>query len=381
MRIIQINSSRKWIGEAAHTFSLFKELSKRNIFTILICKKGGAIEDFAKRENLSFSILNLSSRFNIITDFKDFLRFRKIIKENKIDIVHTHRGKEHWLSVLTVLTLKNKPKIARARHVITPIKRHIFNKWLLGKVTDAIICVSKKIYEEVMKTGFIKDKKKIRVIYGGIDINKFGKNCSADVSSASLKQARCLRYNLQNISPNALIIGLVGRLQRIKGQEIFLKSARIISEQFPNTHFLIAGCGKKKEEKLKALTKELSIKDKVTFLGYVDEVEKIIASLDIGVIASLGSEGSSRIAMEYMASGLPIVATKVGGIPEILSDGKYGILVEPNSPDALAKGIMELLNNKEKMSELKKLARERAEEYFYFDRWVQETIEMYKSML
>jgi len=373
MRIIQINSGRKWIGEAAHTFSLFKELSKRNIFTILICKKGSAIEDFATRENLSFSTLNLSSRFNIISDFKDFLKLRKLIKENKIDIVHTHRGKEHWLAVLTVLTLKNKPKIVRTRHVITSIKRHIFNKWLFGKATNAIICVSKKIYEEVMKTGFIKDREKIKVIYSGIDVDRFKKMGERSESSIP---------HLYNVPPNALLIGLTGRLQRIKGQEIFLKSAGIISKQFPNTHFLISGSGKKgKEEKLKALTNELSINDKVTFLGYVNEVEKVIASLDIGVIASLGSEGSSRIAMEYMASGLPIVATKVGGIPEILSDGKYGILVEPNSPEALAEGIITLLNNTEKMSELKKLVRERAVTYFNFDRWIHETVEVYKSII
>ena len=85
--------------------------------------------------------------------------------------------------------------------------------------------------------------------------------------------------------------------------------------------------------------------------------------------------------MEYMASGLPIVATKVGGIPEILSDGKYGILVEPNSPEALAEGIITLLNDTEKMSELKKLVRERAVTYFNFDRWIHETVEVYKSII
>jgi len=389
MRIIQINSARKWIGEAAHTFLLFKELSKRNIFSLLICKEGWAIEENAKKENLPFIPLKLKSRFNIISDFKDFLRLRKIIKENKIDIIHTHRGKEHWLSALTVLTLKNKPKIIRTRHVITPIKQHIFNKWLFGTATDAIICTSKKIYERAKKTGLIKDENKIKVVYGGVDINKFSpkrEKLVPDIFNLGLEEHQeeptsYFRLN-HHIPQSAILIGLVGRLQKIKGQEVFLNAAKIISENFSNTHFLIAGKGKEEKGKnLKNLANELSISDKITFLGYIDEVEEVIANLDIGVIASIGSEGSSRIAMEYMASGLPIVATNVGGIPEILSNGKYGILVESNSPKALAEGVITLLNNRQKMNELKKLAKERAEIYFNFDRWTNEIIEIYKNLL
>ncbi len=385
MKILQINSSRKWIGEASHTFSLFKELVNKGIPTILICKKGWSIESYARKEGLEYETLALSSRFNIISDFKDFFKLRRIIKQQHIDLVHTHRSKEHWLSALTILTLKRKPKLVRTRHVVTPIKKHIFNRWLFGTLTDAVICVSKKVYEQVSKLGYVKNKNRIKVIYSGIDTNRFCPDAGMKEMNSTEEKGVGNFSSFRkeyDIPQDAILIGLVGRLQRIKGQEIFLNVAKVISKKFSNAHFLIAGKGKKiKEDELRILADKLSISDKVTFLGYVDAIEKVVSNLDIGVIASLGSEGSSRIAMEYMASGLPIVATKVGGIPEILSDGTYGVLVKSNSTESLADGVIRLLNDKQKMDNLKIKVRERATSYFNFDRWIGETVEVYKGIL
>ena len=141
---------------------------------------------------------------------------------------------------------------------------------------------------------------------------------------------------------HAPMIGLVGRVQRIKGQKVFLEAAEKIGEKFPKAHFVCVG--RASDERRKSLLdagREGPLKDRGHVLGEIDDIETFIATLDLGIVASLGSEGSSRITLEYMASSVPVIASKVGGIPELadLARNLDICLFEPGDSEKLSQLI------------------------------------------
>jgi glycosyltransferase involved in cell wall biosynthesis len=155
-----------------------------------------------------------------------------------------------------------------------------------------------------------------------------------------------------------------------------------LRKKFPHVRFVLAGLGdEKRYDPLKRAASELGIAGHVAFLGYQHDVASLMASLDVGVIASLGSEGSSRVTIEYMASGIPVVATRVGGIPELVEDGRTALLVEPGNVEALADAIGRLIISADMRKSLGKHGRERAERLFNFDRFMQEIVGFYEFLL
>lgn len=372
-RVLIINSARKWIGEAAHTLMLFEGLRARGIPVVLVCRKDFALHEKVRERSLPFYTLSMKGNFNGVNDILDIAALRRIIKEHQIDVIHAHRGKDHWYSACVRLLpgLPARPFIIRTRHVTMPVKNHIFNRWLYQKGTDGVIAVSQKAAESLQSVPL---KNNPTIIYAAVDTARF----SPEKRSADIRRA----CGISDVAPDAPLIGLVGRLQRIKGQAVLLDAAPKILQFLPDARFVLAGEGKEGNRKaLMQKAEELKIAGRVHFAGFVPDIEKLIASLDAGVVASLGSEGSSRITMEYMASGVPVVATCVGGIPELLECGRLGTLVEPNNADELARGVIETLLAPLAAREKVRLALEKARAFFSPDRFISETLREYQRVM
>jgi glycosyltransferase involved in cell wall biosynthesis len=371
--IIIINSARKWIGEAAHCITLTKGLLDRGYNVVLVCRKGFVLEEKAREQNIPYYALDMRGNFTGILDLIDLLSLRKIIKKHNIRLIHCHRGKDHWLSacVRYLFTQKNRPALVRTRHVTVPVKTHFLNMLLYKYWTDGVIAVSEKASESFYGLPL---KSCPKVIYASVDSEKF----NPDKRSKALRR----EWGVKDSSENEVVIGLIGRLQRIKGQSVFITAAGKILRYIPDARFIIAGKGSERKRKpLLKLAKECGIAENLTILGYVDNIENVAASFDVGVIASLGSEGSSRIAMEYMASGVPVVATNVGGLPEILENGKYGELVPPGDSDKLAMAIIGTLLNCDKSKKVADLSIEKARSYYSIERFCEDTVSEYRKLL
>ena len=153
-----------------------------------------------------------------------------------------------------------------------------------------------------------------------------------------------------------LVVGMIGRLESIKGFEYFIDSAAIISREIPQARFLIVGEGSL-HDKLAVRARDLNIGDKVFFTGWREDIPEILSILDLLALASL-NEAVGRVILEAGAVGKPSVATEVGGVPEIIKNNTTGILVPPRDPDAMAQAVISLLKDEAKRSEMGRAAKE-----------------------
>lgn len=176
-------------------------------------------------------------------------------------------------------------------------------------------------------------QKRIKVIYNGAELEQFS------ISTISEKQA--IR-NKVGIPENVVLIGVVANLRPVKRIDNFLRAAAIVNAALPITQFVIAGDGEQRQE-LESLATELGIFGKTTFLGKRTDIPNILKALDIAVLSS-DSESFSNAIVEYMATGLPVVATDVGGCREMIDDGTNGYVVPPSDSETMAERIIKLVN-------------------------------------
>jgi glycosyltransferase involved in cell wall biosynthesis len=178
-------------------------------------------------------------------------------------------------------------------------------------------------------------------------------------------EARQCRSEL-GIQAEDLVIGTIGSLYPVKGHTYLLDAMPIVLRQHPNTMLLIAGRGEL-EVPLKEQAKRLGIENHVRFLGMRQDIPRLLASMDLFVLPSL-SEGLSMALLEAMASARPVVATRVGGNPELVSQGATGLLVPSQNVPALADGVLSLLSSRDRLRQFGETGKERVRRDFTTDR-------------
>ena len=237
--------------------------------------------------------------------------------------------------------------------------------------SDALIAVSRYTVGELTELYGIEEEK-IHVIYNGVDINKF----KPRPDKAKLRR----EFGLEE---NKKIVLFVGRLYHRKGLEILLHSIPPVLQEFGDVKFAISGIGfKKKEQSLRDLAKELDIEDTVTFLGYVpdEKLPELYSASDIFVLPAIYENFPFAI-LEAQATGLPVISTKVGGIPEFLVDKENGFLIVPGDPKQLTQRVLTLLQDPKLAEEMGNRGRKLIEEKFAWRIITGQVIDLYHKLL
>lgn len=299
-----------------------------------------------KDENINIiQIKGLKWKLNFLYDSIVLIKLIKIMRKNRYDIVHTHTTKAGILGRIAA-SIAGVPVIVHGLHGSTfqAFNSGLLN-WLLflferltGRFTDAYISVSKVLSETYIEKGIGK-KDNHYTVYSGMELFKF--------YHARDKVIYKEKYEELGINAGEFLIGNVARLETRKGHQFLLDVFKNVVEEQEDGHvkLLIIGEGNKRKY-LENYVKELNLGDKVIFTGYRDDVEELMALMDIFVLTSL-REGLPRVLVQAAAVGMPSVAFNVDGVPEIIKDNYNGFLVKVKDVEQLENRIVKYMNNKE----------------------------------
>lgn len=260
-------------------------------------------------------------------DAKAAFELKKIINKEKVGIVHAQFLRENFIAVLSKLLGANI-KVIWTYHVDVSMGLLIrFANKIFTRFNHKVIAVSNFMKNSLIDKGIRKDK--IAVVYNGVDFPK------KRTSNSAPKEI-----------PNDFRIGIVGRLREEKGHEFLLKSLYKLKNELMQQNWIcyVFGEGSLKD-KLVKLASDLHLEDRIIFKGFIKNKEEIYENIDLVIVPSL-NESLSYVAIEALAYSKPVIATNVGGLPEVIIDGKTGILVEYGDENELANKIKIIMNEK-----------------------------------
>lgn len=287
---------------------------------IIICSNGGIHEDELQKLGIKHYKIDDIEDKNPIIIFKTLISLYKIIKNENIDIVHTHHRMAAFYS--EILNKLMNFKFIHTAHNTFHNKKTL-TKFALNNAE--IIAVGEKVKENLLEL-YELDKDQINVIYNGIE------KYTGEISVVpEIKKFKDKGY---------FIVGNIGRLSKQKGMEYYIKAIPESIKKYQKIKFYIIGDGEDKLELIK-LAKELGIEENVIFLGYRNDVINIIKQLDLIVLSSLW-EGLPLTPIEAFSEGKTIIATDVDGTSEIVKDNFNGILIEPKDSDIISEKIIKL---------------------------------------
>ena len=284
-------------------------------------------------EKMGIKIFFLPQRQNSI-DYLSFLKVARILKQEKIEVIHTHNTQPFVDGTLGAL-MSGVRTIVHTDHArkFPDKKRYMFAEWLMSHFAYKVVGVSDHTSQNLVRYERISSQK-VMTIVNGIDGSKY------DITID--KGGKKKELGLTNSGP---IIGLGVRLTEQKGITYLLQAMPEVIKIFPDITLVIAGEGPIEKE-LKRESTLLGIDQNVLFVGPRLDMPELLQIFDIYVLPSLW-EGLPMVLLEAMAAGCPVIATKVGGVPTMIKHGENGSLIEPKNPQALTSEIIKLLSDKE----------------------------------
>jgi len=332
MKILHTNFLKGWGGQSNRILIVCRELARRGHEPILAVPSGSELARRARKEGIgTFEKVRFARGFSPWNLWKDIACLRSLIRKEQFDVIHTHGSQDSWAAALALIGLRGRPFLIRTKHNIFPIKDHPANRWLYGKATQKIVCISQAILEYCAGMPYL-ERKNLVLIHSAVNAELYGKGNRDSARKALGVEGK-------------YVVGIIGRLRPEKGHRILFQAVRHIKEKIPELVLIVSGTGTLYQE-LKEYARELHISEMVRFLGFRNDIPDILASLDVFAMPSL-SEGLGTAVLEAAAARLPIIASNVGGIPDIIEDRNTGWLVTPGDAAALAEALFFLYTHKE----------------------------------
>jgi len=376
--ILYIITQSEFGGAQKYVYYLANGLTKEKYEVTVACGIGGLLINRLKESNVEVvPIPELVREISPLKDCLAFIRLIRVIRKGKFHIVHTNSTKAGILGRLAA-KLAGVPIVLFTTHgfVLNEpmgwLRKLVFSiaERIAGYFTDIIIAVTEADRQTVIKYNIVQPHR-IITIHNGLDTDAFKNSIMYKLGQK--------REELGLPSDRKIIVGIVANFYPTKGLQYFIKAAKLVKKAFPETLFVIIGDGQQREE-LKELVDKLGLTASILFKGQRDDVAEILPLFDVFVLSSV-KEGLPFALLESMAAARPIVATKVGGIPEVIRDGETGYLVPPCDPESLAKAICSLLADKEKAREIGLSAKKRVVSSFSLKKMVEKTEKVYETLL
>jgi len=363
-----IDSLQVFGGAEKNLFTVSSSLNPDKYRTIVCClKDGDAAEIF---RNKGINIINLRlQRIYSFDAIKKAIQLISIIRKEKVKIVVTYlESSDFWGGI--VAKVAGVPiVISNRRDLGFNLKhRHILAYRIVNTFFDKIISVCEAVKWSIVKREKVSPDK-IITIFNGIEKN-----------NDLVFNSEALRTSL-GLDTHKKIVTMIANLEPIKGHKDFLMTAAKVLKQYSAVQFLLVGGGKSEyEQELRYFSAQLGIADNVLFAGFRRDVAQILSISDISILTS-SSEGCSNTILESMSAGIPVIATNVGGNPEVVIDGETGLLIPAQNLEALANAILRFLRDKKLAEKMGDTGKNHIERLFRIDKMIQETEYLFEALL
>ncbi|MBI5200233.1 MAG: glycosyltransferase family 4 protein [Elusimicrobia bacterium] len=355
MRMLYVSEATGWCGGANQIWLTATRLIRRGHDVAVACREGFQLSGRLKDSGVP--VVNFAPRQDY--DVFGARRLARIARDWGAELVHAHHPRAHALALLATLFGLGAPLIV-TRRVIKPVGRNPFSalKYASRRVTR-YVAVCDASAQELEHAGV--ERTRISVIPSGVDFSLW-------------ETARAARAALP--ADGRRVVAMVGHYSAIKGHETLLEAIPLVHREFPGTVFRIAGRG---TEGLRLKADRLGLNGEVELLGERNDVPELLSQSHLYVMPSL-QEGIGTACIEAHAAEVPVVASRVGGLPQVVEDGRTGLLVTPGDPAALADAIVASLRRPERAAEMARAGYGTVLERFSIDAVVSRLEELYRSV-
>ena len=379
-RILYLHAGAEMYGADKVLLELIKGLDSKEFEAHVILPNDGVLVEALRQVGAKVSVLDypiLRRKYFNPRGIADYIRsynfYAKQIalyaRQHSIDMVHNNTA-----AVLEGIYLKRKLKLPLIWHVheiiVKPKAISDFINMLMGRYADKIVTVSQAVANHIKQSPFIKDSQ-VEVIYNGVDNAVY---YPMDASSIREKF---------DIAQDALVIGMIGRVNAIKGQNDFIEAVEPLLEKNEQAvAFLAGGVFPGEEWRLEELDKRIassSVVSQIHRIDYYDKTSELYNMFDIFVLPSIKPDSLPTVVLEAMACSKPVVGYNNGGIAEMVVDDKSGCLVKPNRPQELSNAISLLLDSSEKREKFGRVGYQRQKELFSLESYIKNFSELYKT--
>jgi glycosyltransferase involved in cell wall biosynthesis len=357
---LQIDTARSWRGGQNQVLLTARGLRARGHRVVVVAHPDGELR---KRLPADLEVVPLAPRNEV--DLPAAWRLARVLRDLQPEVIHAHdpHGVAVAATALSIASLPRRPALIAARRVDFHIKSNSFSRWKYRQV-DRFVAASDAIRAMLIEDGVPPDR--TVTVHEGIDVDRI-------VAAEPLNVREEYWF-----PPHSLIVGNIAALVPHKGQKYLVDAAAIVVREMPEARFLVLGEGELRTS-LEQQIKHLHLAQHVVLAGFRADVLGVLKGLDLFVMSSV-TEGLGTSLLDAMAADRAVVATRAGGIPEVVVDGETGLLVPPRDARALAAAILELLRDGTRRRQLADAGFARVKQRFSVDRMVDETLGVYAAL-
>ena len=357
LRVLHVDTERGWRGGERQALWLARELARRGHGSIVAARHGEPLSARAAEVGLTVVDCSPISELDPLAAW----RLRRAIREQRVDLVHAHTA--HAVSVAAFATIGAGVPLIVSRRVDFPLRANAGTRWKYGRAS-AIIAISHAVARVLVASGIAPDR--IVVVPDGVDVTRIVTPASRDTLAAL------------GVAGSGPLVVQVAQLVGHKDPLNFVRAMARVRQIVPEASGLLVGDGPLRADVEREL-RALALDSSVHLAGYRTDADALLAAADVACLSSR-EEGMGSVLLDALAFGVPIAATRAGGITEVIVDSECGMLVDPGNPIALGDAIARLLSDADLRERVRRNAKPRAHE-FSVERMTDRTIAVYETVL
>ncbi len=360
--ILHTEWSGGWGGQEMRIVAESVALRARGHNMAIACQPDSQILREAKAAGLP----TVPMRMRKGLDVAGIARCVQAIRARDIHLVHTHSSPDAWTCGMAARLAG--VRVVRSRHLSTPVKPGWTSRLVYGRLADRVITSGQAIRDHLIAINAL-DPARIVSIPAGIDVQRF----------TPVADSRAVRREL-GLADTDFVIGIVAVLRSWKGHVHLIDAVHRLCAQNVPAKLLIVGAGPQ-EDALKRKVKELGMDSRVLMLGYRTDVPRLIGAMDCSVLPATKNEATSQALPQALAMKVPVIATAVGGLPEVVIDQQTGLLIPPGDTDALCRALLWMHQHPAEAKQMAERGYAHVHANFTFERMVDRTEAVYRDLL